>query len=408
MSQPWDNDLLVGLTATGAFISSVALVMTLVNLRWWPRPEPASADDAAWANERVVVCIPARNEAANLEEIVGSLLRQTHPQVYVLVYDDGSTDGTAEVLTRLTTQHPRVLAALTQTLPRDWNGKQHACHQMAQQAQNLIEPGLGEPWFLFTDADVRFEPQCVTRTVATALALRAPMVSGFPREIACTWAELLTVPMIFFILLSYLPFPRMRRSNDPSASAGCGQFLFIRADVYRESGGHAGFRGSMHDGIKLPRAVRRAGHHTELFDATDLCACRMYSDARQVWRGFTKNAYEGLGSVALLILITVLHAVGHLLPFIVLLLAMSQLLAGVQEGARGLPWGPLPASAVVLSGISVAMTLVQRVLIARRTRHPLWIVLLHPVSILALAIIQWYSFYLHCIGRRTWRGRTAR
>jgi glycosyltransferase involved in cell wall biosynthesis len=49
---------------------------------------------------RVVALIPAHNEAANLESVVGDVLRQ-HPDLAVLVVDDGSTDETPEVLERL-------------------------------------------------------------------------------------------------------------------------------------------------------------------------------------------------------------------------------------------------------------------------------------------------------------------
>jgi hypothetical protein len=41
----------------------------------------------------------------------------------------------------------------------------------------------------------------------------------------------------------------------------------------------------LHDGIKLPRAFRAAGIPTGLFDATDIAACRMYTNARSLWEG---------------------------------------------------------------------------------------------------------------------------
>ena len=79
-----------------------------------------------------------------------------------------------------------------------------------------------------------------------------------------------------------------------SASAAVGQFILCRRDAWLDSGGHAGFRDSMHDGVKMPRAFRESGHATDLFDGTDLVSCRMYRGFRETWAGFAKNAYEGL------------------------------------------------------------------------------------------------------------------
>jgi len=51
-------------------------------------------------SERVLVVIPAWNEAANLHGVVGEL-RGARPDDDLLVVDDGSTDGTAELARRL-------------------------------------------------------------------------------------------------------------------------------------------------------------------------------------------------------------------------------------------------------------------------------------------------------------------
>lgn len=95
---------------------------------------------------------------------------------------------------------------------------------------------------LFTDADVRFEPGAVGAGVAFAERAGVDLVSTFPRQIVRTFGELITVPSIFFVLLSYLPFPRMRNSADPAAAAGCGQYLLAHIDVPRSRRAHGVFR----------------------------------------------------------------------------------------------------------------------------------------------------------------------
>ena len=379
----------------GLIFTLIALAMTLWNFGYYQRSD-ASWKPEAGAAALVSVCVPARNEATNIEACVGSILANDWPNIEVLVYDDQSTDATPEILARLMKLDPRVRAVESRPLPEGWNGKQHACWRMSQSAR-------GE-WMIFTDADVRFAPDCLRRAVGSATVLKAGLVSAFPRQITGTVSEALAIPMIFFILLSYLPFAKMRGTTDASASAGCGQFLCIRRDAYDASGGHDGFKDSMHDGIKLPRAVRRAGFTTDVFDGTDVLACRMYVGLRQTWRGFAKNAYEGLGSLGLLIFITVVHLLAHVTPWVLL---------GITAAARATGPGPLSRLDVLTSplalGLAVVCVLLQithRLVLARRHAQPLWIALAHPIGIVMMTLIQWHSLYLHLTGKRAWRGRT--
>lgn len=373
------------LAIVAAFISVGAMVMTLINLSVYRTPTkvPTSPADGG-ADELVSICVPARNEEANLEAVVRSLLAQTHRNIEVLVYNDHSTDRTGEILQRLMSDDARVRAVPVVPLETGWNGKQFACWQMSQHAKGSR--------LLFTDADVRFEPDCVARTLASARMLNAHLLSTFPRQVTGTLSESIVVPMIHFILFSYLPMPRMRRTMDPAASAACGQFLFCTREGYDASGGHAAFKDSMHDGVKMPRAFRRAGFRTDLFDGTDLCSCRMYNGFAATWRGFAKNAYEGLGSVVLLTFVTLLHLVGHLLPWGVLLAAVA-----------GVSVSPL---AVGLCAFAVIWHLTQRLLLALRFRQAFIGAVLHPAGVALMTAIQWWSFYLHLTGQRAWKGRS--
>jgi len=192
--------------------------------------------------------------------------------------------------------------------------------------------------------------------------------------------------------MSYLPIGRMRATLDPAASAACGQFILVSRAAYHASGGHERFRASMHDGVKFPRAVRQAGLRTDLFDGTDLVSCRMYRGFGQTWRGFAKNAYEGLGSFALLMFITAYHAIGQLLPWITVALALA---AGV--------W----TLGAALAAAAIACSLLLRFLLAARFAQSPWNVALHPVSMVVLSAVQWRSLWLQHTGRRGWKGRIA-
>lgn len=372
-------------TITGAVGALVAWGGMLSNLRLYTRTVRGDRPAARTAVPMVSVCIPARNEEANIEACVRSVLANVDVAVEVLVYDDQSTDATPAILARLVAEDARVRVVPTQPLPQGWNGKQWGCERMGQAARGQ--------WVLFTDADVRFEHDCVARTMARAESLGADLLSTAPRQVTGSWAEHAVIPLISFVLLSYLPMARMRATTSPAASGACGQFILARRDAWLASGGHAAFRASMHDGIKMPRAFRRAGFRTDLFDGTDLVQCRMYRGFGQVWRGFAKNAYEGLGSPVLLLFVTLLHGCAVLLPWLTLALG----LAGVAMAT----WVPWVAALTIVAGFA------QRIVLARRFAHAWASVALHPVGILMLTVIQWHSLWLHLTGRRAWKGRTA-
>lgn len=382
LQQPW----IAGVSLAAA---AQPLALSIVNMRRYA-PAPALADIAAETRAlRVAVCVPARNERENIEACVRSILASREVDVRAYVYDDESTDGTGEIVARLAAEDRRVVVVPRRPLPAGWNGKQHACFRMA-------EHGLGyDPrleWFLFTDADVRFEPDAVARAVGFALRSKSALVSTVPKEITGTLGEMTLVPLIHFVLMSYLPIGRMRSTLDPAASAACGQFILVSRSAYRASGGHEGFKSSMHDGVKFPRAVRRAGLRTDLYDGTESVSCRMYRGFGQTWRGFAKNAYEGLGSFALLMFITVYHAIGQLLPWMIVVLALA---AGV--------W----TLGAALAGAAIACSLALRLVLARRFAQSLWNVALHPVSMVMLSAVQWRSLWLQRTGRRGWKGRIA-
>lgn len=382
--------ILVVLLWIGLSIAAGALAMTIWNLALYRRP-PADAPARA---EMVTVCIPARNEERNLEACVRAVRAQDHDALRVLVYDDGSTDGTARILAGLCREDARVEACPVRPHPPGWVGKQFACDQMGKHA-------VGE-YLLFIDADVRLAPDCIRRALDSALELRADLLSTFPRQVTGSISEKLLVPMIHFILFSYLPFVRMRRTNDPAASAACGQFVLVRRGAYLAAGGHERVRDSMHDGVKLPRVFRRAGLRTDLFDGTELASCRMYEGLGATWRGFAKNAYEGLGSIGLLLFLTALHLVGHVLPWAVHVWAGVAGIAGRDETSSS------PATmAVALAALAGMLNILQRGLLSRRFAQGLLPVAAHPLGVLTMTAVQWYSLALHIRGVRAWRGRAV-
>jgi hypothetical protein len=241
---------------------------------------------------------------------------------------------------------------------------------------------------LFLDADVRLSADAVGRAAGFLAASGAGLVSGFPREQTGSLMERLLIPMIHVLLLGYLPMAMMRWDRNPGFGAGCGQLMVAHRGAYETAGGHAAIRASLHDGVTLPRAFRRSGSMTDLFDAAPLATCRMYRGAAETWAGFGKNATEGMAKPVALPVWTVLLLGGHVLPWVLLL-----------SGASG--------TAATLAGLAAATSLAQRALLARRFERDMLGVLLHPFGVLAMLALQWDALLRAGRGRPVaWRGRS--
>ena len=333
----------------------------------------------------ISVLIPARDEERSIAAAVDSVLRSRNIAIEVVVMDDASTDRTAEIVSNLAKRDTRVRLAQAPSLPRGWNGKQHACWALAHAARY--------PLLCFVDADVRLDPEALARMASFLGQNRAALVSGFPRQATETTMEWLLLPLIHFVLLGFLPIRRMRSGTDPGFAAGCGQFLMVRRDPYFRVGGHAAIRETMHDGLRLPRLFRQFGERTDLADLTSLATCRMYTTGKQVWQGLAKNATEGLAAPARIVPITLVLLLGQVAPYVLLII----LLLPRKQGH--------PAALVVAAFACVAAVL-PRLLATWRFRQPVQSALLHPVGILALLAIQWFALVRKLRGGPvSWRSR---
>src|SRR5947207_3675735 len=101
----------------------------------------------------VSVIIPARNEARNIERCVRSVLGTRYSPIEVIVVDDRSTDGTAEIVEPATGNRLRLVRGAE--LPAGGFGKQWAIVQ----GYRVARGGL----LLFADADTSHEPERLPR-----------------------------------------------------------------------------------------------------------------------------------------------------------------------------------------------------------------------------------------------------
>ncbi len=99
---------------------------------------------------RVSVIVPAWNAAHSIGATLRSVLAQTEPSWEAIVVDDGSTDGTAEVVERFGAEHVRLF-------------RQENLGQGAARNRGLAE-AQGE-FIAFLDADDEWKPEFLERTL---------------------------------------------------------------------------------------------------------------------------------------------------------------------------------------------------------------------------------------------------
>lgn len=372
--------MFVMLAAMAFILAAVPAWLWHRNLRLYaPPPPPTGAGDVPG----VSLLIPARNEEQAIRAALEAALRSQDVDLEMIVLDDHSSDATAVIVREIAAHNQRLRLVPAPPLPAGWCGKQHACAVLASLASH--------PLLVFMDADVRLAPDGVARLAAFLHSSRADLVSGLPRQEFGSPAERLLLPLIHFLLLGFLPLRRMRRRRHPAYGAGCGQLFMARRQAYEQAGGHAAIRTSLHDGLTLPRAFRQAGLMTDLCDATTVASCRMYHNASEVWHGLAKNATEGLAAPRVILPATLLLLGGHLLPVVLLALAVFQ---------------TQPPSGVGLAALALLASYYPRIGAVRRFGHPWGAALWHPLSIAVLVLIQWYACLRAVCGRpAVWKGR---
>ena len=368
------------------FLLVLAALPAMVFIRNLPqfRCVPAANSSAPRVLSGISVLIPARNEESGIEVSLNCLLTSPFRPLEILVLDDASTDRTAEIVARLTEQDKRVRLLQSAELPHGWNGKQHACWQLAQAAEH--------DWLLFLDADVHMSTDALPRIAQQLETTPCDLLSGFPHQVTGTLSEKLLIPLMHVVLLGFLPLDQMRASRKPEFGAGCGQLFIAKREAYFGCDGHRAIQSSRHDGLKLPRAFRSANLVTDLFDATDIASCRMYTSLQQVVRGLLKNATEGIAQPRLIGIFSVFLLGGQTLPIL--------------SFGHALYWG-WSTTAIVILFVATLLSYLPRTLAAQQFRQS-WIgVLLNPIAVAAFLVLQWWAMIRAMLGRQpiAWRGR---
>jgi glycosyltransferase involved in cell wall biosynthesis len=341
-------------------------------------PNPSTKETATLPSNpnAVTAIIPARNEKAVIAECIQSLARQAEI-AEILVVDDQSSDGTANIVRGLMEKIPNLRLLETGGLPDGWTGKNHALWTGVQQAKC--------PWLLFTDADAEHQPDSVARALQITRAQNAVLVSFSPEQVTLNWYEKALIPFVYLRLAKKFSYDQVNDPTSPVAAAN-GQFLMIRRDVYDSIGGHRRVAGEILEDVAIATRVKQAGHRIWFGSGKGLVRTRMYRSFRAMWEGWKKNLYRLMGGT----------------PWAVL-----------REIESSLPWIPV---LLILIGLKYPLVLFLGVLLLlgrqtiygfdlARNQFPFSFIFYYVPGALLYAGVLWSSYRSHVKGRISWKDR---
>ncbi len=354
--------------------SSLVLALGVRKLR---RLDDIASDGFSPA-PRVSVIMPACNEEDNIEQAVMSLLAQIYGNLEIIVVNDRSVDGTAQVLQRLQATHPRLVVHEITHLPNGWMGKSHALAQGAARA--------GGEYLLFTDADVVMEPTTISRAIHHMHDDRLDHMTLFFKNLGGGWLlNCLILEMALGLLLAFRPW-RVRQPGSREF-IGIGAFNLVKRSAYDAVGGHTSIRMHPIDDLMLSKIIKEQGFRQDCLLGDSFVAVPWYDSVRTMIAGLEKNTFSFVHyHLALIPPIVVLLFVVNILPF----------------------WGAIfgEAEARLFWMLAVAGKLAAFFFGLRRQGLPTWYL---PGALLA----PYLSIYIICKsaivvqknGGITWRGR---
>jgi hopene-associated glycosyltransferase HpnB len=260
----------------------------------------------------VAIVVPARNEADSIAESVTTLTAQDYAALNLVLVDDDSDDGTAEVARKAAAAigaAERLTIVSNTSLPAGWTGKLWAVKQGIAAAEEKFAP----KYLLLTDADIVHDADTVSWLVGHAEAHNLVLTSLTARWRCENLAERVHIPAFIFFFQMLYPFAWVNDPNNDMAGAAGGCML-VRTDALRAAGGIDAIHGALIDDCALAVELKKQG--PIWLGLTDrVRSIRPYPDWGDIRRMVARSAYAQLRYSPLMLAGTVIGlALTYLVP----------------------------------------------------------------------------------------------
>jgi glycosyltransferase involved in cell wall biosynthesis len=290
------------------------------------QPEWNPPQDTALPSLTIVV--PARNEEAEIEAALRSLLQLNYPQYQIVAVNDRSTDQTGAIIERLAAEPAsagKLRVVHVHELPSGWLGKVHA---MWLGSKTNAAQQTGSGWLLFTDADCVFHPDTLRRAMHYATKTSTDHLVLFPTAHMKTLGESM---MIGFpqVMSSFAMRPWKVRDPKARDYIGVGAFNLLRRSAYDAIGTYERLRLEVVDDLTLGETIKKAGLRQDVVFGRELVSLRWAVGAAGVVANLEKNLFAFLKfRISLVLAVGVLTFFLCVFPFLGVFLAPGWAKAG--------------------------------------------------------------------------------
>ncbi len=235
----------------------------------------------------VGVIIPARNEAENIEECLASLTKSKYPNFEIIVVDDRSEDGTAELARTVPPGNAKRLVVIDgEALPEGWLGKPWACQQGARATSAEL--------LVFADADTTHGDRLLSRSITELQNEDADLLNVLGFQVMESFWECLVQPQIFLAVVFRHPdLERSARSSQWQDGVANGQFMLMPRTSYEAIGGHESVRDRVLEDLALAQTVKRHGRTFVIRMAMDDLTTQMYHSLGGLIAGWSRLIQMG-------------------------------------------------------------------------------------------------------------------
>jgi glycosyltransferase involved in cell wall biosynthesis len=265
----------------------------------------------------VSIIVPARNEEETIEKSILSQLNLMYGNIEWIIVNDRSTDKTGNKIDCLAERDCRIKTLHLKTLPKGWLGKNYALFQGYLHSHGDL--------LLFTDADVHYDPEVLSKAVSTLRMEKADHLTAAPSLTAKGfWLK----TFIAFFLFGFSYYKRPWKANDKRSSIGMGigAFNLITRNAYEEIGTHESLKNRPDDDLQLGILIKKHKLEQKMVTAISLLSVEWYPTLKQALQGLEKNTFAGLYyrySMVILAVSGVLFS--QVLPFMTLLIPDLQI-----------------------------------------------------------------------------------